>query len=92
MTCGTDQDPNNKNHLGERPEPITTEGIVLGHAYSILDIRQYKKEKLIQLRNPWGQMQWNGDWSDSSKKWTEQAKQQLGYSSFADDGTFWMPF
>ena len=23
-------------------------------------------------RNPWGAMEWKGDWSDSSSKWTEE--------------------
>jgi Ca2+-binding EF-hand superfamily protein len=50
-------------------------GILAGHAYSILDIlyipnpRAYntkKRHRLIRLRNPWGQREWQGKWSDRS--------------------------
>lgn len=42
------------------------------------------------MRNPWGSMEWNGDWSDGSKKWTPKIRQQLNYNSNEDDGIFWM--
>ena len=33
--------------------------------------REGKLLRLVQLRNPWGQSEWKGAWSDSSKEWTE---------------------
>jgi len=51
-------------------------GLVKGHAYCMTDIRKldlhqglkgfFKKEKgyMVKLRNPWGQKEWNGPWSD----------------------------
>jgi calpain-15 len=92
MTCGTDVDTTGTIKMEGHSESVTNEGLVLGHAYSILDVREYKGQRLIQLRNPWGETEWKGDWSDKSKKWTEQARKELGYSVSAEDGIFWMPF
>ena len=60
MTCGTDKGKESELHIEGHEEGVTREGIVLGHAYSILDVQIYKKEKLIQLRNPWGEKEWSG--------------------------------
>ena len=56
MTCGTDASESADMKMDDHSESVTTEGIVVGHAYSILDVATYKGEKLIQLRNPWGSM------------------------------------
>ena len=50
-----------------------------------------KTERLIQIRNPWGKKEWQGDWSDKSLKWTENTKQQVGFVD-KDDGCFWIAF
>jgi hypothetical protein len=55
-------------------------------------VTTYKNEKLIQLRNPWGETEWKGDWSDQSEKWTPEAKSALNYNVLSEDGIFWMPF
>nr|XP_014348911.1 PREDICTED: calpain-5 [Latimeria chalumnae] len=51
-------------------------GLVKGHAYAVTDVRKvrvghgllayFKSEKLfmIRMRNPWGEKEWNGAWSD----------------------------
>ena len=52
-------------------------GIVSGHAYAILDVREVQrngKERILKLRNPWGSKEWEGDWSDKSSKWTPELK------------------
>ena len=32
---------------------------------------------LIQVRNPWGKREWQGDWGDHSDKWTDNAMSQV---------------
>merc|ERR1712070_441635 len=50
-----------------------------------------KTYRLLQIRNPWGQGEWTGDWSDKSDLWKEHANvaKAVKYTD-ADDGSFWM--
>jgi hypothetical protein len=41
------------------------------------------------VRNPWGNTEWNGAYSDKDAAWTPALKRELGWTD-ADDGTFWM--
>jgi hypothetical protein len=76
-----------------REQADEAKGLVAGHAYGLLDVRetQDKKNKLLKLRNPWGQFEWKGNWSDSSRKWTTAYRKELGQET-KDDGIFWMEF
>jgi len=47
--------------------------------------------RLVKLRNPWGHFEWNGDWSDSSDKWTDSLRNQLKAVK-EDDGVFFMSY
>ena len=74
----------------------STTGIVQGHAYAILNIVEESDSngthQLLCLRNPWGQSEWNGAWSDNDRaRWTTRMKQKLNFTS-EDDGKFWMSF
>ena len=41
-------------------------GLIGYHSYGVLDIAIIgeNEEKLVKLRNPWGDFEWTGDWSD----------------------------
>lgn len=70
-------------------------GLVPGHAYSLIAVKQLSNgTQLVCIRNPWGIVEWSGDWSDNSSLWTPSLKQELGeqFSTFGDDGLFWMSF
>jgi calpain-15 len=58
-------------------------GLVDAHAYSLINAKKIqtdsgKEVRLVQIRNPWGKKEWTGDWSDSSKLWTDHCKKQVG--------------
>ncbi|XP_078085771.1 calpain-2 catalytic subunit-like [Mustelus asterias] len=78
-------------------EAITSQKLVKGHAYSVTGAEmvdyQGEEEKLIRIRNPWGQVEWTGSWSDSGPEWDsipEEERARLCNES--DDGEFWMSF
>ncbi|KAK7901426.1 hypothetical protein WMY93_018195 [Mugilogobius chulae] len=49
-------------------EAITSDKLVKGHAYSVTGTEEVnfrgRKVQLIRVRNPWGQVEWTGSWSD----------------------------
>nr|XP_008516824.1 PREDICTED: calpain-3 isoform X3 [Equus przewalskii] len=73
-------------------------GLVRGHAYSVIGLEEawFKNEKvkLVRLRNPWGQVEWNGSWSDGWKDWSfvdKEEKARLQHQ-VTEDGEFWMSY
>jgi hypothetical protein len=46
----------------------------------------------LQIRNPWGGFEWDGDWSDNSPLWTEDMIKAFNPVFDEADGTFWMSF
>ena len=72
MTAGTNSD---------EELPIEEMGLVSGHAYSIIKVievvTEEGKEKLVNLRNPWGHKEWCGDWCDDSEKWKKRYKKAV---------------
>uniref|UniRef100_A0A3P8VWN9 Calpain-2 catalytic subunit n=1 Tax=Cynoglossus semilaevis TaxID=244447 RepID=A0A3P8VWN9_CYNSE len=77
-------------------EAITDSNLVKGHAYSITGVEQVEyrgdTERLIRIRNPWGQVEWNGAWSDSSYQWRYVSDDDRERLTKRDDGEFWMSF
>lgn len=73
-------------------------GLICGHAYTITDLQKVnaggRQVNLIKIRNPWGQVEWNGAWSDNSTDWnhvSDADKKKCGLDG-KDDGEFWMSF
>ncbi|PKK24767.1 calpain 14 [Columba livia] len=82
-----------QTHLGTTK--VLKNGLVAGHAYTVTGIRkvtcQYGPENLVRLRNPWGKIEWKGDWSDSSYKWELLSpKEKILLRKNKEDGEFWM--
>uniref|UniRef100_A0A8D3BSV0 Calpain 1, (mu/I) large subunit b n=1 Tax=Scophthalmus maximus TaxID=52904 RepID=A0A8D3BSV0_SCOMX len=62
-------------------EAVTFKKLVKGHAYSVTGLRQVEyrgqRERLIRIRNPWGQVEWTGAWSDRSALHWDSLKNNL---------------
>ncbi|XP_045903736.1 calpain 2, (m/II) large subunit, like isoform X1 [Micropterus dolomieu] len=78
-------------------EAVTSQKLVKGHAYSVTGAAEVeyrgKMERLIRIRNPWGQVEWTGAWSDDSLQWryiSDEDRERLSHR--AEDGEFWMSF
>ncbi|MEE6509413.1 hypothetical protein FKM82_025996 [Ascaphus truei] len=78
-------------------EAITFQKLVKGHAYSVTAAEEVSyrgsQEKLIRIRNPWGEVEWTGAWSDNSGEWNSvdpDVRERL--IKRCDDGEFWMSF
>ncbi|XP_028844173.1 calpain 1, (mu/I) large subunit a isoform X2 [Denticeps clupeoides] len=78
-------------------EAVTFKKLVKGHAYSVTGLKQVEfrgcMEKLIRIRNPWGQVEWTGAWSDNSPEWDEiDPSEREDLHLKMEDGEFWMSF
>ncbi|XP_026872443.2 calpain-1 catalytic subunit b [Electrophorus electricus] len=78
-------------------EAVTFKKLVKGHAYSVTGLREVdfrgNRERLIRIRNPWGQVEWTGAWSDNSSEWNHiDPAEREEMNSKMEDGEFWMPF
>ena len=92
ICCDTSEKPGG-NYTAAAIESL---GLITNHAYTVISahvVTNYLGEKvqLLKIRNPWGKLEWNGDWSDKSDKWTPTLKKEVGISD-EDDGTFFMDF
>uniref|UniRef100_A0ABI7WSU6 Calpain 14 n=1 Tax=Felis catus TaxID=9685 RepID=A0ABI7WSU6_FELCA len=82
-----------QTHSGK--ERVLENGLVGGHAYTLTGIRKvtcrHGPEYLVKLRNPWGKVEWKGDWSDSSGMWELLSpKEKILLLRKSNDGEFWM--
>ncbi|KAJ3064282.1 hypothetical protein HDU99_004512, partial [Rhizoclosmatium hyalinum] len=68
-----------------------TQGLVSGHEYSVLRAVEAKGRRFLLIRNPWGNSEWTGPWSDGSSEWTGEWMTLLSHR-FGNDGQFWMEY
>lgn len=76
--------------ITEGDGPASGGGLVSGHAYSIIQVKEGLGVKLLNIRNPWGQFEWDGAWADNSEEWTEEMIDEFQPVFDANDGSFWM--
>ena len=68
-------------------------GIAGGHAYTLLKpIQVGDGPKLMEIRNPWAEYEWTGDYSDDSNLWTDDLKEAYGFTEVRNEGVFFMPY
>eukprot|EP00929_Paragymnodinium_shiwhaense_P030493 TRINITY_DN17277_c0_g1_i1.p1 TRINITY_DN17277_c0_g1~~TRINITY_DN17277_c0_g1_i1.p1 ORF type:complete len:1019 (-),score=229.01 TRINITY_DN17277_c0_g1_i1:269-3235(-) len=87
LACTTNVDNNEMQRVGLEHQ----------HAYSVMDIHQWKdtkgkKVRLLKMRNPQGDgadRTWNGAWSKGSEQWSQQLKKKVGYDD-SDAGVFFI--
>ncbi|CAL8317904.1 unnamed protein product [Merluccius merluccius] len=74
-----------------RMESRTDQGLVRGHAYSVIGLAEIR---LIRLRNPWGWVLWKGPWCLNSKEWStiSTADRDNLQKQTIPESEFWMSF
>ena len=76
---------------------LEEKGLVSGHAYTLINIYIVKTksgiEKVVKLRNPYGDEEYNGRWGDNDSVWNEnkEFKKKFNYLNKVD-GIFHMPY
>ncbi|XP_040819030.1 calpain-7 isoform X5 [Ochotona curzoniae] len=70
-------------------------GLVPTHAYAVLDVREFKGLRFIQLKNPWSHLRWKGRYSEHDvKNWTPELQKYLNFdprtAQKIDNGIFWI--
>ncbi|MES1921565.1 hypothetical protein MHBO_003098, partial [Bonamia ostreae] len=92
LTCGIDSSsiPN----LPKVHPQILSNGLLMDHVYTILDARCHDETqtRLLKLRNPWGNLEFNGKWSDFSTAWNPSLRAFFGSKNDSNDGIFFISF
>ncbi|KAL2083282.1 hypothetical protein ACEWY4_021055 [Coilia grayii] len=78
-------------------EAVTAQKLVKGHAYSVTGAEvvhvRGREVELIRIRNPWGQVEWTGAWSDGSREWDSiRTDERAKLDHASEDGEFWMSY
>ncbi|XP_069752344.1 calpain-1 catalytic subunit-like [Narcine bancroftii] len=78
-------------------EAVTFKKLVKGHAYSLTGAKEVLCRgglvRLVRVRNPWGEVEWTGAWSDRANEWNQVDPAQCRDMQVKlEDGEFWMSF
>ncbi|XP_060762336.1 calpain-1 catalytic subunit isoform X2 [Neoarius graeffei] len=78
-------------------EAVTFKKLVKGHAYSVTGVEEVvfrgSPTKLVRIRNPWGEVEWTGAWSDNAREWDSvDSSTRSKLQNRSEDGEFWMSF
>uniref|UniRef100_A0A8C1NHW9 Zgc:136872 n=1 Tax=Cyprinus carpio TaxID=7962 RepID=A0A8C1NHW9_CYPCA len=88
MGCGT------PGGAGLLKNKVLANGLVEMHAYAITGVAEVVCKghpvKLVRIFNPWGDGEWNRDWSDRSPLWELVRPEDQKYNVVLDNGEFWM--
>ncbi|CEM26929.1 unnamed protein product [Vitrella brassicaformis CCMP3155] len=99
VSCGRFEGEDDKNHRsGPQRFERNDAGIVVNHAYGVLDVRilqtDKKKHRLVRVRNPWESHcgAWTGEWGQNSKLWNKERRSALNYAKEDEGkrGDFWL--
>jgi len=102
MAAWTGKDPETQTGVGASGEVIASDGIVKGHAYSLISAKEVLRDdgivqRCVQLRNPWGAnpaAEYKGELADTWTGWDNYPKMKaelLGEGGKLD-GMFWMTY
>ncbi|XP_055358299.1 calpain-2 catalytic subunit-like isoform X3 [Betta splendens] len=78
-------------------ETLRAVKLVKAHGYSVTGAEevhcQGKGVQLVRIRNPWGEVEWTGPWSDGSIEWNNISKDEKErLNNVSEDGEFWMSY
>ena len=48
-----------------------SKGLATNHAYTLIGAYHTGGHRLVKIRNPWGQFEWNKAWNDNDRNWTD---------------------
>jgi len=104
MAAWTSKDPEVATGRGASGEVIASDGIVKGHAYSLISAKEVVRDdspgvyqRVVQLRNPWGAnpaAEYKGELADDWPGWSSNPRMKAELLGTAGklDGMFWMTF
>ena len=83
--------------IRENNDELKKNGLICNHCFSLITAKEgyVNKEniRLLKLRNPFGEGEYNGDYSDYSDKWNNEAKKIFGFEEKnIKDGIFWIDY